>query len=304
MDRARASVAFVRARWPVRARVVAWWMMLRVLAGAAAILLGACMPNDAGSSAPTVQGIAAPAGDFDIDLFAPSSPAVAAVVFLPGFLAPARQYESYARGLADAGIAVAIRERYGPLRSDRELASDASAIADWLAQSGLVHGDRFGIAGHSTGGKDAIWAAALDRRFAAVVALDPDDQGDESVVHGVLADVAAPLLLVGAELGWKGADICAPAAHNYERFFERAPAGTQLLALPGADHVQLMDDPDALGMGMCRVGTADSAQVLSAANDATIAFFRRHLLGDASAVVGVVERERPRVGSERAHDRQ
>lgn len=262
------------------------------------LALVACAPGDDGTHAPTTERVG---GQLDVELFVPAVSTQAAVVFLPAFLAPPRQYESYARRLTDAGITVAIRERYGPLRSDRELADDASEIADWLARAGLAAPDRIGIAGHSTGAKDAIWAAALDPRFRGVVALDPDDQGDESVVHGALADVVAPILLVGAELGWMGADICAPAAHNYERFFERAPAGTQLVALAGADHVQLMDDPEALGMGMCRVGTADSAKVLAAANDATTAFFRKHLLADASAVV---QRARTGVGPEGAGDRQ
>src|SRR5438067_1755751 len=82
--------------------------------------------------------------------------------------------------------------------------------------------------------------------------------GGVSVVRGALSRLTAPLLLVGAEVSWKASRVCAPKATNYERFFERAPAGTVELTLRGADHVQLMDDPDAFGQGICRVGGADS----------------------------------------------
>jgi hypothetical protein len=68
-------------------------------------------------------------------------------------------------------------------------------------------------------------------------------------------------------------------ATNYRRFFERAPQGTVELTLRDADHVQMLDEPDRFGYGICRCGTADSRQVRNSARRATVAFFRQHLQG-------------------------
>ncbi len=200
-----------------------------------------------------------------------------AIVFLPGRMAPDDQYESYARALASRGFIVAVRGWYSPFTSDIELARDASVIGDWLVRKGKVDASRIGIAGHSMGGKDAVLAAVQYGLFASVVAIDPDDNGALSVVHGVIARLRAPLLLIGAEVGWQASRICAPRASNYQRFFERAPAGTVELTLRGADHVQMLDEPDRFGYAICRCGTADSRQVRNTARRATVGFFIQHL---------------------------
>ncbi len=224
-------------------------------------------------------------GRFAIVLYRPARmerPAPA-VVFLPGLMAPEFQYESYARDLASRGFVVAVRGGYGPFRSDAELRDDASFIADWLVASGLVDPARLGVAGHSRGAKDAVWAAAVDIRFRAVVALEPDDQGPISVIHVALGALHAPLMLIGAQVAWRGWDVCCPRDHNYERFFEQAPAGTVEVMLRNADHVQVMDDPDFPGQRICRVGTADSFTVRTLARRALVAFFAEHLQGAPAA---------------------
>jgi len=208
----------------------------------------------------------------------PQTPAPA-IVFLPGRMATDDQYESYARALASRGFVVAVRSWYSLFRSDLELAYDAKVIADWLVQAQGIDSKKIGIAGHSMGGKDAVLAAAKYGGFASVVAIDPDDNGNVSVVHGLLASLQAPLLLIGAEVGWRASRVCAPLATNYQRFFERAPAGTVELMLRDADHVQMLDEPDRFGYGICRCGTADSRQVLITARRATVAFFLQHLQG-------------------------
>jgi dienelactone hydrolase len=200
-----------------------------------------------------------------------------AVVFLPGRMAPDDQYESYARGLASRGFVVAVRGWYSPFRTDAELARDASVIADWLVRALGADGRRIGVAGHSMGGKDAVLAAVRDGRFAGVVAIDPDDNGELSVARGLVGSLRAPLLLIGAEVAWQAASVCAPKATNYQRFFERAPAGTIELTLRDADHVQMLDEPDRFGYGICRCGTADSRRVRVAARRATVGFFVQHL---------------------------
>jgi dienelactone hydrolase len=203
----------------------------------------------------------------------------AAIVFLPGLMASQDQYESYASALASRGFTVAIHEWYSPFTSDLELARDAEAMADWLVRAEGADQRRIGAAGHSMGAKDAVLAASWSDRFAGVVAIDPDDAGEYSVVKGPLAQLRAPLLLIGAEVAWRAPKICAPKETNYERFFERAPAGTLELTLRDADHVQMLDEPDRFGYGICRCGSADSQQVRIASRRATVGFFVQHLQG-------------------------
>jgi dienelactone hydrolase len=202
-----------------------------------------------------------------------------AVVFLPGRMATDDQYQSYARALASRGFVVAVRTWYSLFRTDLELAYDAKIMADWLVKAQGADQKRVGIAGHSMGGKDAVLAAAQYGGFASVVAIDPDDNGNVSVVHGLLASLKAPLLLIGAEVAWRASSVCAPLATNYLRFFEQAPAGTVELTLRDADHVQMLDEPDRFGYGICRSGTADSRQVRITARRATVGFFLQHLQG-------------------------
>jgi dienelactone hydrolase len=218
-------------------------------------------------------------GDFDIVMYRPvgiAEPAPA-IVFLPGRFAPEEQYESYARLLATRGHVVVMRARYGWFHPDARLADEAVALEHWLSTLPYVDAKRIGVAGHSMGGRDAIVAAANDENFRAVVAIDPGGERSIPVIDHVIGKLHAPLLLIGAEVAWKGWDVCSPRATNYEKYFERAPAGTVELTLLGADHVQLMDDPDAFGQFMCRVGTADSRVVRSYARSATAQFFEEHL---------------------------
>ena len=200
------------------------------------------------------------------------------VVFLPGRMASDDQYDSYARVLASRGIIVAVRGWYSLFKTDLELAHDAKIMADWLIKTQGVDEKNIGVAGHSMGAKDAVLAATQYGIFKSVVAIDPDDNGNVSVVKNYVASLKVPLLLIGAEVAWKAVSICAPKKNNYQRFFEQAPAGTIELTLLGADHVQMLDNPDRFGYGICRCGTADSQQVRITARRATVSFFMQHLL--------------------------
>jgi hypothetical protein len=252
--------------------------------------LGSALARDASRLAKTdlaspgaerVTGEGLDIGRVSIALYRPATlrGRAPAVVFLPGLMAPEWQYESYARDLASRGFVVAVRSGYGPFESEVVLKNDASFIAQWLVDKGLADPSRIGVAGHSRGAKDAVWAASDDARFKAVVALEPDDQGDITVAKGAIKKLHAPLLLVGAEIAYRGWQICCPREHNYQRFFERAPAGTVELTLRAADHVQVMDNPDFPGQQICRVGTADSFVVRTLARRALVDFFAQHLEG-------------------------
>lgn len=202
-----------------------------------------------------------------------------AIVFLPGLMAPDDQYESYARALASRGFIVAVRGWYSMFTTDIELAHDANLIADWLISTQNIDPKKIGVAGHSMGGKDAMLAASRYGVFASVVAIDPDDNGKLSVAHGGLISLMrAPLLLIGAEVAWQASSVCAPKENNYQRFFEQSPPGTIELTLRDADHVQMLDEPDRFGYGICRCGTADSRQVRITARRATVGFFIQHLM--------------------------
>jgi hypothetical protein len=99
------------------------------------------------------------------------------------------------------------------------------------------------------------------------------------VIHRVVGELRVPLLLIGAEVATKGNAICGKRETNYARYFEHAPKGTVELELLGADHMQVMDDPDRFGMSICRVGTADSRTVRTLSRRATVAFFDEYLRG-------------------------
>jgi len=203
----------------------------------------------------------------------------AAIVFLPGRMATDDQYESYARALASRGFIVAVHAWYSLFTTDLELAHEAQVMANWLLTTFDVDANKIGIAGHSMGGKDAVLAAATHAGlFNSVVAIDPDDNGEVSVVREYVAALSVPLLLIGAEVAWQAASICAPKKNNYLRFFEQAPAGTIELTLNAADHVQMLDDPDRFGYGICRSGTADSKQVRITSRRATVGFFVQHMM--------------------------
>lgn len=218
---------------------------------------------------------------FRPDLMTAQAPAV---VFLPGLMADVDQYASYARALASRGIVVAVHEWYSPFTSDLELAKNARALADWLVNALGVDRNRIGAAGHSMGAKDAMLAAGFYGGFAGIVAIDPDDSGEVSVVRDYVNRLRAPLLLIGAEVAWQAPSICAPMEANYQRYFEHAPRGTVELTLRDADHVQMLDDPERFGYTICRCGSADSGRVHDAALAATVGFFVQHLLGGQSAI--------------------
>jgi hypothetical protein len=217
-----------------------------------------------------------------------------AVVFLPARAAPEWQYESYGRDLASRGFVVAMRGWYGFLRTDPELAEDARRLARWLIGERLADPAHLGVAGHSMGGKSGILAALAGvPRFGAVVAIDPDENGYTHVARGPIARLTSPLLVLGMELAVKAFRLCATPDGNYRSFFAHAPPGTVELTVLGADHVQPMDKPDEPGMGICRVGTADSQKVRLIARGAMVRFFEQHLLdagGDLPSGRGIAQR--------------
>jgi dienelactone hydrolase len=222
-----------------------------------------------------------------------------AVVFIPGRASPEDQYESYGRLLASHGFVVLVRSGYGFSHPDDVLVREIREMGAWLAAQSYVDPQRIGVAGHSMGGRNAIVAAAQDPLFRAVVGIDPGSPTAAPVIRNVVGTLHAPLLLIGAEVGWRAMQICSTRATNYEQYFAHAPPGTVEVELRGADHVQLMDEPDRFGMFVCRSGTADSTMVRVLSRRATAAFLLEHLAGGAHIPFefGDYERVRIRAGN-------
>ena len=198
-----------------------------------------------------------------------------AVVFLPGRFAPEDQYESYGRALAARGFIVIVRGRYSWFYPDADLADDAVILGDWLIARADVDPARLAVVGHSMGGRDAIRAAAQDPRFAAVVAIEPGTIAKLPNGADVTSRLVAPLLLIGADEAYKGWEFCGRRGSNYATYFDSARDGTIEVEIHGADHVQVMDSPDAFGYGVCRVGSADSMRVRTLARSATVQFLAK-----------------------------
>lgn len=224
-----------------------------------------------------------------------------AIVFLPGRSAPEQFYESWGRALASRGFVVAMRGYYGFLRTDPELTEDARKIAHWLVQRGYADQARIGVAGHSMGGKASMMAALADPIFHAVVALDPDENGYTHVARGPIAELKAPLLIIGMEDSILAhSRLCATEKGNYRSFWKYAPPGTLELTVRHADHMQVMDTSEYPGMGICRVGTNNTTRVRTLSRAALTAFFEDHLLGKTEQMPVAADLElrvKPKVAS-------
>jgi dienelactone hydrolase len=221
------------------------------------------------------------------------------VVLLPGVMASDDQYESYARALASRGFVVALRDWYSYFLDDTDLAKDGLLIKEWLKSEKRVDPKRIAILGHSMGAKDAMLAGLMDPSFSAIVAIDPDNQGDPSVATPALLSLKPPLFLIGAEVSWKGPDFCAPKNQNYEVFYHFAPAGTLELTLKDADHVQMLDDPDRFGYSFCRVGLANSDATRILTRSAVVAYLTGPLQAASSRLNHLLPGDQFRIKTDR-----
>ena len=98
-----------------------------------------------------------------------------------------------------------------------------------------------------------------------------------------LATIGAPLLLMGETLDSEGAfQACAPADGNYTRFYEGVPGAALEVTVHGADHMDWVDDPSCFACGFCKNGELEDEVVKALTRRTSVAFARRHLLGDES----------------------
>lgn len=221
------------------------------------------------------------------------------IVVSSGFQLARGQYRTYCEHLATRGH-VCITHEYASQGNHQAKAREVIAIIDWALSpaSGLaprVRADAIGVAGHSLGGKVSINAAILDTRIRAVVGWDPVDalppfsDGSTSVTPELMANLRVPVALLGEltdSTGGIGGMSCAPAADNYQQFFNAACEATATLevTVTGADHMDWLGDRATCGLACfaCANGQTADTVVQTITRRVTAAWFARHLGGDLS----------------------
>lgn len=221
-----------------------------------------------------------------------------AVLIGHGFQLPASQYRGYAERLASFGyVACTADFRATIIANHAENAQDIVAGVDWLlavnTQSGhplfgLVSASQIALMGHSLGGKVAFLAAAQDSRVAAVFALDPVDSS--SFCSAARCPDATDMLPFTIPVGVLGETIdssgslqnCAPAADNFQTFYDAASSPAYEADVQGANHMSFIDDPSSCGLPCtaCQAATAPHTEVIDLARAMTVAFFERYLRQD------------------------
>jgi predicted dienelactone hydrolase len=208
------------------------------------------------------------------------------VIISPGFQMDRAQYTSYARHLATWGFAVVLADY-----ADRSLfpnhsrmADDLSAVIDWALEPPLsVDASRIAAAGHSLGGKLSVFAASQDPRIAAIVAWDPVDGGNPSVVPERMATVTAAIAVIGETTNASGGGMpCAPAAENFQQFHAASPSPAISVTVNGADHMDWVDDPSCGLCGFCTPGTASAELARTTTLRLDVVWLRRQLFEDTA----------------------
>jgi len=236
-----------------------------------------------------------------------------AVLIGHGFQLPAAQYRGYAQRLASFGyVACTADFRATIIAHHAENALDIVGGVDWLlavnAQTGhplfgKVAPTQIGLMGHSLGGKVAFLAAAQDARVAAVFGLDPVDSS--SFCSAARCPDATDMLPFTIPVGVLGETIdssgslqnCAPAADNFQTFYEAASSPAYEADVLGANHMSFIDDPSTCGLpcSACQAATAPHNEVIELARAMTVAFFERYLRQDTrydSYLSGVMAQQR------------
>lgn len=221
-------------------------------------------------------------------VFVPSTPGPRALVIVsPGFQMARTQYTSYATHLASWGFVVILTDyaESGFFVDHPRLAADVPAVITWaLAQSALeIDPQRIAAAGHSLGGKVSVFAASLEPRIKAVVAWDPVDSSNPSVVPEKMTSLTAAIAVVGETTNGAGGGMpCAPTAENFEQFYAAAPSPALSVTVVGADHMDWVDDPSCTLCGFCTAGSAPNERARTITRRVDVAWLRRQLFADTT----------------------
>lgn len=227
----------------------------------------------------------------------PSAGPYPIVVVGHGMQLPASQYYSYVRRLASFGyVALTVDFPASLFGVDNvKCAKDLLAGIDWAKnEPGLnADGDTAGMTGHSLGGKTALLAATLDARVKASIVLDPVDGGGPSGcnppacvdVSDLMPSLKIPTGFLGETTDAMGGFMpCAPAANNFLTFYAGANSPSLAVTVTGANHMSFLDNVSTCGLtcSFCQMATAPNAQVNALANAFVVAFYERHLRGNAA----------------------
>jgi predicted dienelactone hydrolase len=228
------------------------------------------------------------------------------VVFSHGFAIAPDAYHETLIHLASWGFAVAAPvydQGFLNTRTHQGLADDVRGVITWLQQNAVPDLDlqlglsRFGVSGHSRGGKQSILAAiqesAEDGRIVEVFGVDPVDAlppfGDfdpadyPSVAPELMGGLTVPFGALGAGYGGEGVVPCAPVEDNYASYGASATTPGVEVALPTAGHSDFLDDC-ANGLGgtactACKPGD-DPAASAALARGLLVAWHTLHLKDD------------------------
>lgn len=228
------------------------------------------------------------------------------IVVAHGFQLPPSQYYGYVKRLASFGyVALTVdfpTSLLGPDNTNN--ANDLIGGLDWASTAPALAGKadvaKAGATGHSLGGKLSVLAATLDARFKATIVLDPVDGAPGNPLDPnpmctppTCVDVSDLMPSLDIPTGFLGeitdstagafGSACAPAAHNYTTFYAGATSPSLEVTVLGANHMSFLDDVASCGItcNFCKAATAPNAQVDGMAKAYVVAFYERHLRGNA-----------------------
>jgi dienelactone hydrolase len=229
------------------------------------------------------------------------------IVFHHGFQLGTDQYVSYGQHLASWGYVVVMPQMPGGLiggPNHRELAVYLQKVLDWVGQNasvvdgpfaGKADASHIGLAGHSMGGKISMLTASQDARPRAIFGIDPVDAAGSplpvsatdypSVTPELMPRIMVPLGLLGeltnASCTGFMCQACAPAADNFQQYYENAVAPALQIEIVGANHMSFVDNPDCgLTCSVCPAGTDDHATTQLLTRRSMTAFFNVFLRGE------------------------
>jgi len=246
----------------------------------------------------------------DVRIYLPSDLAAGPfplVVLSHGFQLNGEGYNVLGDRLASHGFVV-VSPSYGDslfnALSHTALAQIVVATIDWAAAENARSGsalfghldlDNIGVTGHSRGGKQSIYAAILDPRIKAVFGIDPVDSGPPfggndpvaypSLTPERMGELTVPFAAVGAGRGGETTfgglgPACAPAADNYQAYFDAAGAPAFEYLVGDAGHLDFVDDCGFL-CTTCGQGS-DATVGRNFAAQTAVAFFKVFLAADES----------------------
>jgi dienelactone hydrolase len=220
-------------------------------------------------------------------IFVPDTELRFVAMILPGFLIEPAQYDSYAMHLASHGYVAMIVNLPGGLGNNRrthvEMATDVGFALNWLDtqdETRLPGIDVFNVfmVGHSLGGKVGLLRATEDARIRAFVALDPIDSSPYDTpdypsvtpeLMGSLSEV--PIAFVGETTN---SENCAPAAQNFEQYYNAATGPALKVHALTANHVSWLDDPECGALcNACPDGTDNPEVTRRMTRGLILAFF-------------------------------